>query len=299
MITRQILGLGTIVIDHQLFVDRFPTVDTKVEATGSRYQIGGPVPTALVFLSRLGHDCSYVGVWGDDQFGQTIESDLRAEKIRFSPDCRQAIETGLAQVWVDEASGSRTIVCRRVSPDEASLSRPLESLPEKGILTLDGWPPNLAVQAAQAARQQGLTVFLDTGSPKGRTDELLRHVDLVNAPRRFLRQFFDSDHIESGAQQLLAFGPKMVTVTDGERGAWLFTRDNTYHQTAFPIEAVDTTGAGDIFSGALVHASLQDWSEQRMLKFASAAAALKCRQPGNRDALPTHEQIEDFLAITD
>lgn len=295
MITRQILGLGTIVIDHQLFVDRFPKVDTKIEATRSRIQIGGPVPTALVFLSRLGHDCAYAGVWGNDQFGQMIESDLHSEQIRFSSECRHAIETGMAQVWVDESTGSRTIVCRRVRDDDVSLLKSFESLAQYDVLSLDGWPPDVAVELAKNARAQGLTIFLDTGSPKGRTDELLGLAEIVNAPRRFLTQFFQSDDIDAGARRLLDFGPKMVTVTDGDRGAWLFTAENSHHQPAFSIEAVDTTGAGDIFSGALLHASLQDWTEPQMLKFASAAAALKCQQPGNRDALPTLPQIENFL----
>ena len=296
MITRQILGLGTIVIDHQLFVDEFPTIDTKAEANRSRLQIGGPVPTALVFLARLGHECTYAGVWGNDQFGSLIEADLQSENIRFFPECRQEIETGMAQVWVDDSTGSRTIVCRRVSPDDFKLPESMSFVSHNTILSLDGWPPDLAIPMAQIAREKGLTVFLDTGSPKGRTEELLEFVNLVNAPRRFLGQFFQNDDIESGARRLLDFGPEIVTVTDGDRGAWLFTRDDQIHQPAYAIEAVDTTGAGDIFSGALIHSSLQNWPKQRMLKFACAAAALKCRKSGNRDALPTIEQIENLLA---
>ena len=138
--------------------------------------------------------------------------------------------------------------------------------------------------------------MLDTGAPKGRTEELLAFVDVVNAPRRFLDQFFGNDDIQTGGQRLLEFGAKVVTITDGSRGAWIFTREGEYHHhRAFEVEVVDSTGAGDVFTGALIHAVLQDWPADRILRFASACAALKCTRMGNREALPDQEEVEMFL----
>ncbi|MDG2391442.1 MAG: carbohydrate kinase family protein [Planctomycetaceae bacterium] len=297
MVSRKIFGLGTIVVDHQLFVDHFPVVDTKIEATESRLQVGGPAPTALVFLSRLGHDCTFAGLWGDDHFGTIIEEDLQHERVNFFPASRQqGIETGTAHVWVEQSTGSRTIVCNRVTENAKPLEELATHLPQAGVLHLDGWPAETSFRFAQSAKSNGCTVFLDTGSPKGRTDELLQFVDVVNAPRRFLTQFFQDDDIESGARRLLESGPKMVTITDGVQGAWVFTQQETNYRPAFTIVTKDSTGAGDIFSGALIHACLQQWTPERILEFASASAALKCQQQGNREALPTLAQIEQLIA---
>lgn len=218
MASQKIFGLGTIVVDHQLFVDQFPVVDTKIEANESRLQVGGPVPTALVFLSRLGHDCTFTGLWGDDHFGVIIEEDLDREQVNFFPASQQpGTETGTAHVWVEQSTGSRTIVCRRTSADIEPLQELATHLSQAGVLHLDGWPAEIAVTVAQSAKAKGLTVFLDTGSPKGRTTDLLQFVDVVNAPRRFLTQYFQNDDIERGAKRLLEAGPKTVTITDGNQ----------------------------------------------------------------------------------
>jgi len=289
--------LGTVVLDHQLFIDHFPEVDTKIEASNSRLQIGGPVPTALVLLSRLGHDCSFAGLWGDDHLGKVIEEDFQRESVKYFAECRQpGLETGVAHVWVEQSTGSRTIVCRRVIENDDQLAGLSNSLPETGAVHLDGWPARSAIAHAQAAKEKGLTVFLDTGSPKGRTDELLALVDVVNTPRRFLIQYFEDDNIEQGARQLLDFGPRIITITNGDQGAWLFTRSESHYLPAYPVNSVDTTGAGDVFSGALIHAVLEEWPAEQILKFASAAAAIKCQKQGNREALPTLPEIDQLIA---
>jgi len=93
----------------------------------------------------------------------------------------------------------------------------------------------------------------------------------------------------------LELGPKIVTVTDGERGAWIVTPERASHQSARPIRAVDTTGAGDVFCGGLLHGWLAGWSPERMLRFAITTAGWKCERIGNRDALPDLTDIEAML----
>lgn len=297
MRTTQILGWGTIVLDRQLFVDRFPEPDTKTEALEGRLQVGGPVPTALALLSRYGHQCRFAGLWGDDAEGRLIEQDLNSQQIEFPAQCRRTeCVTGHAHVWVDRFSGSRTIVAQRAAPTEDAERELLASCEIQPVLHLDGWLCDTAIELARRTREQKGLVVLDTGSPKGRTEELLSLVDVVNAPRRFLSQFFNDDDVEGGGRRLLEFGAKIVTITDGNRGAWIFTREGaSHHQPAFKVEVVDSTGAGDVFTGGLIHAVLQDWPVDRILQFASACAALKCRRMGNREALPGLDEVEEFL----
>jgi ribokinase len=172
----------------------------------------------------------------------------------------------------------------------------LSGLPTQPVLQLDGFLCDAAVELARRTREHDGLIVLDTGSPKGRTQELLQTVDVVNAPRRFLSQYFDDDDIDSGGRRLLELGAKIVTITDGSRGAWIFTQTGEHHhQPAFEIEIVDSTGAGDVFTGGLIHAVLQEWPADRVLRFASACAALKCTRLGNRDVLPSVEDVEGFL----
>jgi sugar/nucleoside kinase (ribokinase family) len=290
-----IVGLGTIVIDHLAMLDAHPKRDTKNAVVCDHMQVGGPVPTALAMLGRLGRTCSFIGRWGDDPFGQMIERDLQAQGIDMQLATRQpGTRTGFAHVWVCGETASRTIAYHRPEETvsmEAAAYWPL--LSRARALHLDGWPGPAALAAAREARRHEALVSLDAGSPKSHMAELIPLVDVLNVPRRFLHQWFGHDDIARGLRALQAEGPRWVTITDGHHGAWLAHEGQHWHQPAPAIEAIDTTGAGDVFSGVLLHNVLAGASPQRVLSQAVAAAALKCQALGNRDALPALTQIEN------
>lgn len=295
-----IIGIGTIVVDHLIVLPSHPEPDTKTAALKDHLQVGGPVPTALAMLRRLGHRCAFAGSWSDDAFGQLIEEDLQREEIDFTSSVRRTEgRTGFAHAWVCQETAKRTIAYQRATQPILAEELDRDRIAAAGALHLDGWPSEPALAAARLAQENGCLVTLDAGSPKGAMEALIAHVDVMNAPRRFLREFFGVDDVAGGVQRLLSMGPRVVTVTDGVEGAVIGTADAYHELPAFQIDPVDTTGAGDVFSGALVHAALQNWPPLRMLAFAMAAAALKCTRLGNRDALPTEEEIAVLIRSTD
>ncbi|HSG70951.1 MAG TPA: PfkB family carbohydrate kinase [Planctomycetaceae bacterium] len=296
-VLRNIAGLGTTLIDWQMTVAEFPQPDTKHLALSSRMQVGGPVPTALALLCRFGHRCSLVSLWGNDPQGEMIERDLALESISFDPRCRrQDGRTGTAHVWIKQQSGERTIVGHHFELIENDLGWASSYAADADLMHVDGWGGTASVEAARTVRENGGIVSLDTGSPKPVTSALLGLASVVNAPLRFLKMYFNDEDVSRGGRRLLELGAELVTVTDGTRGAWLFTERGEWHQPAFEIDAVDTTGAGDVFTGALIHAWLQDWPPEQILRFASACAALKCERYGNRDALPALSRVDQFLS---
>lgn len=290
---RFVVGLGTVVVDHQMILADHPARDSKQEALAQRYQVGGPVPTALALLARFGHATGFLGSWGTDAWGRMIDEDFAREGI----DTRSAlrgdhIATGFAQVWIDRGTGARTIAYRRcdVPPGVAQLDRAL--LERCDALHLDGWPGETALEAARIVKRSGGRVSLDTGTPKPGMDRLLGLADVVNCPGHFARAYFGHDDPRSAARELLAMGPRLVTITAGEAGARLFTPDAEFHAPALPVTAVDTCGAGDVFAGALLHAVLTNRPPEAALRFAVAAASLKCQGLGNREALPSLNDVE-------
>lgn len=291
----RIYGLGTIVVDHQVVLERLPEADTKGEVVDDRFQVGGPVPTALALLRTLGCETVFQGRWADDRFGRMIEDDLAAAQIGFdTPSQRRDSKTGFAHVWIEEATGKRSIAAFRGSHQVEEREVHPAALADFDSLHLDGWSTDAAIKAARTMRGQGGRVFVDLGSPKPRLAGLLEQVHLLNCPLRLLHQLFETDDIAKGARELMRMGPEEVTVTDGENGATYFNRSGiTLHQPALPVRAIDTNGAGDTFAGAFHFASLQDWTPARRLQFAGTAAALKCQAMGNRDALPTFEAVDE------
>lgn len=291
-----VVGLGTVVVDHLVLLAQHPDQDAKTNIISDAYQVGGPVPTAQVLLSRLGKRCTFMGSWGDDQYGHLIAEDLIQENLnldgsRLLPGTR----SGYAQVWIDEQASTRTIACYRpqewLQPEDLELSL----IQQARAVHLDGWPEETCLHAAREAQQAGVTVCLDAGSLKPGMESLIPYLNVMNCPRRFLGEYLQTDNVLAGGKALLEQGPELVTVTDGLRGAWLFTREGCLHCEALPVPSLDTTGAGDVFTGALLFGVLEDWPVERILKFACVAAALKCERLGNRDALPTLAEIEAVL----
>lgn len=291
-----VFGLGTVVVDHQVYLNQFPETDTKCEIIEDRYQVGGPVPTALALLSKWGHSTVFQGSWGADVYGQMISQDLESSGVKLicsgSPNGKKS---GFAHVWVERSTGRRTIACFRgesqINPGEVSF----DGIGPAHCAHLDGWSGKAAIKTAQRIRSQGGKVFLDLGSPKPSWEELVSSVDYLNLPEGLLKKMFPNDSLVMCAEKFLNLGPKEVIITQGAAGAWYFSKTGKFHQPAFPIVAVDTNGAGDVFCGALIHATLKGMNSRAKLRFATAVSALKCQKKGNREALPNLQDVVLFL----
>lgn len=293
---RPIVGLGTVVVDHQAFLKVLPEPDTKGEILSDRFQVGGPVPTALSLLSRFGVETSFVGKWATDDWGNLIEEDLERSKVSIGHSLvHPQFRTGFAHVWVERGTGRRSIAAYRGSHEISTEDLDGMDWSRYGALHLDGWSTDAAIVAAERVRKGGGKTFMDLGSPKQRLEELIGCIDHVNCPKRLLDTLFPDEVLEQSASRFLDYGAASVSVTDGAQGSWLVTPRRTIHQPAFAVEALDTNGAGDVFSGAMVYGLVQEWAHEDCLRFASAAAALKCRGMGNRAALPTRVQVDSFL----
>jgi sugar/nucleoside kinase (ribokinase family) len=110
----EIVGMGRICVDHVVCLDDYPARDTKNHIKEHWFQVGGPVPTALVTARRLGDwSASFMGQWGDDTHGEWIRADLAREGVDASRSrAGDASRTAFAHIWVD-GSGARTIAYAR------------------------------------------------------------------------------------------------------------------------------------------------------------------------------------------
>ncbi len=289
--------MGTVVVDHQVVVRELPEPDAKAEILSDRFQVGGPVPTALALLTQFGATTSFIGKWATDRWGEMIEDDLGQARVDLGQAVvSPAVRTGFAHVWVEADTGRRSIAAYRGSHPIEPADLDGVAWPSFQALHLDAWPSDTAIEAARQIKAAGGRVFVDFGSPKPNWESLIALADLVNCPLRLLETLFPGDSMETTAKRLADLGAGAVTVTKGEAGAWFFRGTTAIHQPAYSVDAVDTNGAGDVFTGCMIFATLKNWPAEQRLRFASAAAALKCQRIGNRDALPTIMQIEAFLS---
>jgi ribokinase len=297
------VGLGYCAYDILAITPRLPEFDS-VGMTPLADLVcdgGGQVGTALAALARLGVRTGYLGLLGDDREGRWlrdrfVHSGVDVSRCRLSPH----VGTNLCLVLVEQATARRAILChRRVGIHDLSLDEADRAYIQGArVLHLDGQFMPSAIQAAVWAREAGLQVCFDGNHPRPGLDELLPLVDWLVVAEPFPQAYTGCAGQQEAAEALLSLGIKALVVTLGAKGCSVWTPDDRFRMPGFPIQAVDTTGAGDAFHGAFLYAMLQSWDLQRAATFANAVAAINCRTLGGRRGLPTLAQVEAFLAVS-
>ena len=295
-----IVGLGLATVDIMTLVPRLPEHDEVFPARRILLEGGGPVATALVAAARLGATTAYLGPIAPTTWGSLTRAGLEREGVDTGhAPTRTGGEQAAAVILVDEASGQRSILYDSgelldLTPAEV----PADLITSARALHLDGVHLEAACHAAEIARQAGVLVSFDGGAGElwAGTERLLPLVDLLVVARRFAELHTgQADPLQAGPALLETYRPRQVVITDGARGCWYWDAAQHLHQPAFPTDVVDTTGAGDVFHGAYLYATLQDWPARRCLAFAAATAALKCRALGGRAGIPTTEETLKVL----
>ena len=291
------IGLGLCTVDMLFVVDRQPTFDTTMRASQYLRQGGGPVPTSLVALARLGASTSYVGKVGDDPDGDFIRAELEKEGVDTSSFVVvPGALTRVALVLVEEATGERGFTTRpETCPDLDPVELDRETIANARILHLDDADP-ACMQAARWAREAGNTVVYDGTWLHEDLDEFLPLVDMPIVSEPMVRRWMPDATPQQVVDRLHGYGAKIAVYTLGERGTIVRWREGTFTYPAFHVEAIDTTGAGDAFHGAFIYGLLQHWPVSDIIRYASAVAALNCRQLGGRSGLPNLSATEDFVA---
>jgi ribokinase len=169
------------------------------------------------------------------------------------------------------------------------------------VIFVDGFQIKAAVQAARWGREAGRPVLMDAERTEPENDEMAELATHVVASIGFARsRVGDCEPAEAARRlfkKLSARDPdKVVVVTAGSKGSHFITRDGEFHQPAFKVPVVDTTGCGDVFHGAFAYCIAKGMDLRKTAEFASAVAALKCRKLGGRAGIPSLAETEELIA---
>ncbi|BBA69228.1 sugar kinase [Geobacter sulfurreducens] len=292
-----VTGLGQCCWDTLAEVEKYPSPDSKAESGHWVEQGGGPAATALVTVARLGLQCRFAGVVGDDAAGTLIRHALYAEGIDVAHLLtRPGAASQRAFIMVERPGGRRTIVWQR--PTGAPLS-PAE-LEEQfwsgsAFLHLDGLMEEASLHGAREARRRGIPVMVDAGRMRPGMRELAKLCDYLVAAEQFFLDLGWDGSGEQFARLADGLGAPVVTVTLGDRGSLTRHGGTTCHVPAFPVTTLDTTGAGDVFHGGYLFGLIKRWPLRETVVFASAAAALSCLHLGAQRGAPRLDEVIRFL----
>ena len=292
------IGIGLAVRDVTVLLDRYPKPDEKMRARELHESGGGPAPTALVTLARLGRKTALSATVGDDAVGRFILDGLVRENVDVSAVAVRPDFVSPTSVILVE-NGRRTILepPRGVDfPLEWSDVRKLP-LEAAAALLVDARVVEVQARAARVVREAGGLVVLDCGHPREGVEDLVAESDIAILSYTYPAALHGADvdvqaFLASVQRRLPRSGPAIAGVTLGHRGSALLSREEGFLLTEAPaVEAVDTTGAGDVFHGAFLHAFLKTGSVETSARFANVTAARKCEGMTGRAPIPAEEEI--------
>ena len=270
-----VIGIGMSTVDNLFLVPMAPAFGQKFRAADYKRQGGGPVATALVTLARLGAMVSFIGKIGDDTEGNFIKAEFLKEGVDISHLITEpGAQSLVVLVLVDQNSGERCFTprpetCAPLSPDELDKA----FITSGKVLHLDN-PDEASITAAQWAQDAGMQVVYDAGWYDEHAKELLSLTDVAIVSELFAASLIPKMSAATVTQRLCEMGPEIAIVTLGEQGCVVCDSTGIQKFPAFPVEVIDTTGAGDAFHGAFIYGMLQNWEVQKIVEFASAIARL-------------------------
>jgi len=259
---------------------------------------GGPVSTALAALARLGAHVAYLGPLGDDPSGQYLlqryeDAGIDTRHIEIQPGRR----TPACIVLVEEETGQRSINTYRGDLQSIQITDAMcDDLRSTRFLHIDGHFIEAVEPAAKMVHEAGGQVVFDANRPRRHIERHLACTDILIAASSFPKAATGISDLSEASRRLMEAGPSTVVTTLGADGCFCVTAEEEFHVPGFPVEVVDTTGAGDAFHGGFLFGLLQDgWSLRQVARLANAVGALNCRRLGGRQALPTRDEVQRLM----
>jgi len=294
-----VVCLGHGALDHVFAVDTLPRGSAKVRASAYAITGGGMAANAAVAIARLGGSAHWWGRVGDDDTGRAIRAGLAAEGV----DCAGSVtvdgaRSSASAVIVDREGERMLANFRGEGLESASAATlPLADIPRFATVLADIRWPDGAHALFTAARAAGVPSVLDADVGDSQAiARLLPLADHALFSEQGLREWTGDADIAPALERAAARGCVVAAVTLGERGVVWRHAHRTFTLPACAVRAVETLGAGDVFHGAYALAVAEGTPIVDAMRFASAAAALKCAAAGGRATFPRRADVDRVVA---
>ena len=295
------VGFGLNTTDILAVVDGHPQAGSKGPVQDLAIRPGGQAATAMTACSRLGWSARYVGRFGDDPNGIAGRQSLREAGVDIAAcETMAGATNALSLVLVEASTGQRTVLWSRhpsltMTPAGVSAA----AVCSGRVLLVDCHDTAAATVAARHARQDGIPTVVDVEKVRPGIESLLREIDVIITAQDFPAQLMGLADIGRALRAMKeTFQATLVCATLGEEGSLAVTDQGEVRTPGFAVDAVDTTGAGDVFRGGFISGWLLGGKQAEVedtLRYANAVAALKCGALGARSGIPTRDEVNTLL----
>ena len=305
---KKILVFGSFNYDMTARVEDFPKPGQTIMGLSFETGPGGKGSNQAIAAHRAGAEVVFATKIGNDSFGSCALETFKNEGMGTDcilTDC--SLPTSSAFITVHSGSGQNSIVvnkgaCSHISSSD--IDGICAELASSGII-LTQLETNLSAveEVVAAAKQNGATVILNPAPAAEISDKIYKNVDIITPNETEAEALTgvavsSAAGMEGAAKQLISRGVKTVILTLGSKGAYVCDGGSSYLVPAFPSKAIDTTGAGDVFNGALAAALSFDMELRGAVEFACAAGAISVTRPGAALSAPVKAEIEELISTT-
>ncbi len=302
---KKVTVFGSFVVDLMGRTPHLPVPGETVKGSMFKMGPGGKGFNQGVAAHKAGADVTMVTKIGKDTFGEVAlnamkELNMNSDRVFIT----EETETGIALILVDEKTSQNEILvvsgsCSTITDEEVeSITDVLKE--SEYLLTQLETNISSIEKVIDIAYKNGVKVILNTAPVQPISDEVLSKVDLI-IPNEVEAEILTGICVDSkeaadkAAEWFFNKGVKNVLITLGGRGVYISSEGKSGIIPAYKVDAIDTTGAGDAFNGGLLAALSEGKNLWDAAVFANALAALSVQRLGTTPAMPTREEIEQFL----
>lgn len=294
-----VLCAGIGVQDIVLRVPHFPPPGGKAMADDFRIVTGGCAVNASIAVARLGGSAHYAGPLGDasDAVSNQLMAELEREGIGTAGVVRvDGAKAPVSAIMID-AAGERMIATYRDRRIEAARPADPDALAaDVNVLLADNRFPDFVRPICEAASRRGIPVVLDADRPTVESNPLFTIATHVIFSSECLRETTGRADLAEGLLRIASLTEAFLAVSNGPNDV-LYVADGAVRpMPVFAIKAIDTLAAGDVFHAGFALALAEGRDELAAMRFAAAAAALKCTRFGGSQGAPQRSEVDTFLA---
>ena len=299
---KKICVIGSLNMDLVVKVDTMPKGGQTLIGSDFKEVPGGKGANQAVAMARLGGNVNMIGKVGNDGFGQTLINELKNDNVDTSFINIEEGSTGVAMITVDKNAENSIVVApgANFKVDSNYIDKNKKAIEQSDIVVLQLETPIDTIRyALKKSKELNKYTILNPAPAVKLEDDIIANVDLLTPNESELEilsgiEIKNEDDIKKAAKYMIDKGVKELIVTLGSKGSLYINKEEMMFRKSYKVNAIDTTAAGDSYTGALAVAFANNNNIEDAMDFASKVGALTVTKEGAQSSLPTLEDVANF-----